>query len=49
VLLIDRSMRTGSGVGAPICSVGWALRSDRAEVRVEVEYDLMKRSCILSS
>jgi hypothetical protein len=48
-LLVDRSMRTGLGAGAPICPAGWALRSDRAEVWVEVECDLMKMSRILSS
>jgi hypothetical protein len=46
---VNRSMRTGSGAGASICPTGSALRSDRAEVRVEVECDLMKMSCILSS
>jgi hypothetical protein len=49
VLLVDRSMRTGSRVGAPICLMGLTLQSDRAEVRAEVECDLMKRSHILSS
>jgi hypothetical protein len=49
VLLVDCSIRTGSRVGAPICPVGLTLRSDRAEVRAEVECDLMKRSHILSS
>jgi hypothetical protein len=32
-----------------ICPVGLALQSDRAEVQVEVECDLIKRSLILSS
>jgi hypothetical protein len=49
VLLVDRSMRTGSGAGASICPAGSALWSDRAEVQTEVECDLMKRSRILSS
>jgi hypothetical protein len=48
VLLVDRSTRTGSGAGAPICPAVSALRSDRAKVRTKVECDLMKRSCILS-
>jgi hypothetical protein len=45
-LLVDRSSRIGSGVGALVCSVGSALQSDRAEVRVEMECYLMKRSHI---
>jgi hypothetical protein len=49
VLLVDRSMRTGSRAGTTICPAGSALRSDHAEVRAEVECDLMKRSHILSS
>jgi hypothetical protein len=49
VLLADRSTCTGSGAGVPICSVGSALRSDSAKVRVEVECDLMKRSRIFLS
>jgi hypothetical protein len=49
VLLVDRSTGTSSGAGAPICPVGSALWSDRAEVRPEVECDLMKRSHILLS
>jgi hypothetical protein len=49
VLFIDRSTHTGSGARASICSAGSALRSDCAEVRAEVECDLMKRSRILSS
>jgi hypothetical protein len=49
VLLIDRSMHTGLGAGAPICLAGSALRSDRAKVRAEVACNLMKRSGILSS
>jgi hypothetical protein len=44
VLLIDRSTRTGSEIGAMICPIGSALRSDHAEVWAEVECDLMKRS-----
>jgi hypothetical protein len=49
VLFVDRSRRTGSRAGAPICPTGLALWSDRAKVRVEVECDLMKRSRILLS
>jgi hypothetical protein len=49
VLLVDRSTHTGLGAGAPICPIGSALRSDCAEIQVEVECDLMKRSHILSS
>jgi hypothetical protein len=49
VLLVDRSMRTGLGARASICPAGSATRSNRAEVRVEVECDLMKRSGTLSS
>jgi hypothetical protein len=48
VLLIDRSTRTDLGARALICLIGLALRSDRAEVQVEVECDFMKRSHILS-
>jgi hypothetical protein len=43
-LLVDRSTRTGSGAGAPICPAGSALRSDRAEVRAKVVCNLMKRA-----
>jgi hypothetical protein len=46
VLLVDRSMRTDSRSGAPIYLVGSALWSDCAEVRAEVECDLIKRSHI---
>jgi hypothetical protein len=49
VLLVGRSTRTDSGVGAPICPVGSALRLDRAMVRAEVECNLMKMTRILSS
>jgi hypothetical protein len=49
VLLVDRSTRTGFGAGALIYPLDLALRSDHAEVRAEVECDLMKRSHILSS
>jgi hypothetical protein len=49
VLLVDRSMHTGSGARALICSSSLALRSDRVKVRAEMECDLMKRSRILSS
>jgi hypothetical protein len=49
VLLVDRSTCTGSGAEAPIYPIGSAIRSDHAEVRAEVECDLMKRSRILSS
>jgi hypothetical protein len=49
VLLVDHSTRTGSRAGAPICSVDSAMRSDRTEVRAEVECDLMKGCRILSS
>jgi hypothetical protein len=49
VLLVNRSTRTGFGVGALICPIGSALRSDFAKVWAEVEYDLMKRSHILIS
>jgi hypothetical protein len=45
-MLIDCSMHTGLGAGAPICPIGLALRSDRGEVRVEVECRSMKRKCI---
>jgi hypothetical protein len=48
-MLIDRSTRIGSGAGALICPAGSALRSDHVEVWTEVEYDLMKKSHILSS
>jgi hypothetical protein len=40
-------MHTGLGVGALICLAGSALRSNRAEDRVKVECDLMKKSRIL--
>jgi hypothetical protein len=49
VLLVDHSTRIDSGAGAPICLVGLAMRSNRAEVQAEVECGIMKRSCILSS
>jgi hypothetical protein len=49
MLLIDRSIRTDSGVGASICPTGLALRSYCAEVQAEVECDLMKKSHILLS
>jgi hypothetical protein len=48
VFLVDRSIRTGAGAGAPICLVGSAMQSDRAKVQAELECDLMKRSHILS-
>jgi hypothetical protein len=48
-MLIDRSTRTGSGEGASIYPASLAIRLDHAEVRTEVEYDLMKMSHILSS
>jgi hypothetical protein len=46
VLLVDRSTHINSRVGALICPAGLALRSDCAELQVEVECDLMKRSRI---
>jgi hypothetical protein len=49
VFLVEHSIRTGAGAGAPICLIGSAMRSDRAKVQAEVECDLMKRSHILSS
>jgi hypothetical protein len=49
VLLVDRSMRTSSRVGAPFCPIDSALRSNRAKVRAEIECDSMKRSRILLS
>jgi hypothetical protein len=49
VLLVDHSMHASLGAGAPICPAGLTLRSDCAEVRVEVDCDLMKMSHILSS
>jgi hypothetical protein len=48
-LLVDRSMRTGFGAGAPIYPLDSALRSDRVEAQDEVECDLKKWSRILSS
>jgi hypothetical protein len=44
VMLVDRSTHTDSGARAPICPAGSALQSNRAEVRAEVECDLMKSS-----
>jgi hypothetical protein len=41
VLLVNRSTRTSSEAGAPICPIGSTLRSDRAEVWVDVECDMM--------
>jgi hypothetical protein len=49
VLFVNHSTRIGSGAGAPICPAGSALWSDRVKVWAEVECDLMKMSCILSS
>jgi hypothetical protein len=46
VLLVDRSTHSVSGAGVLIYPAGSALR---AEVRAEMECDLMKRSNILSS
>jgi hypothetical protein len=46
VLLVDHSTHSISGAGALIYPAGSALR---AEVRPEVECDLMKRRNILSS
>jgi hypothetical protein len=48
VLLVDRSTCTGFGAGALIFPTGSALWSDRAEVRAEVECDLMNKIRILS-
>jgi hypothetical protein len=49
VLLVDYLTHTGFGARASISPIGSALWSDRAEVWAEVECDLMKRSCLLSS
>jgi hypothetical protein len=49
MLFVDRSTRTVLRAGASIYPVGSILRSNRAEVRAEVECNLMKRSRILSS
>jgi hypothetical protein len=49
VLLVNRSMSIGLGVGALICPAGLTLRLDHAEVQAEVACNLMKRSRILLS
>jgi hypothetical protein len=46
VLLVDHSTCTDYRAGGLIYPIGSALQSDRAEVRAEVQCDLMKRSHI---